>query len=187
MTDINDGQQLIINRIAGSRIGKIQESVTLIDLKSSFPNDLFSDEKSDKHGTDIIGTVKESGKTISQISISVKHQKKWSSEFITQLEKNIFQDGTEWGFLVTTTFPSDALNMKIWTTFDTHGRLILLVKPEYVSIAYYAIRMIVIYEFRLLAMVKDSINEYKKSRNGCKIEAVLNYKKKIEEEEKKYD
>ena len=46
--------------------------------------------------------------------------------------------------LVTTSFPGEALNNKTWTTRDSYGKLILLVKPEFASIAYYAIRQIVI-------------------------------------------
>ena len=142
-------QQEILEKLSGSNIGKVQERLTIMELKSTFPNDNFSDEESDKHGTDIIATVLESGIEFENISISVKHQNRWSSEFVSQLEKNIEDDCTRWGFLVTSTFPSDALNNNIWTAKTSSGRLILLVKPQFASIAYYAIRTIVLYEYQL--------------------------------------
>jgi len=147
-------QSRIMERISGSSIGKVQESLTLLELKSSFPNDSFSDEFADKHGTDILATVRESGLELAMISISVKHQRKWNHEFISQFVKNVSQDQTRWGFIVTTVFPSEALNQNIWTAFDASGRIILLVKPEFASVAYYAVRTIVLYEIQLRKIVR---------------------------------
>ena len=149
-------QNDILNKLSGSAIGKVQENMTLLELKSSFPNDQFSGEESDKHGTDIISTVWESGINLGRITISVKHQNRWSSEFVTQLEENIRTDNTRWGFLVTTTFPADALNHNIWTARTGNNRLILLVKPQFSSIAYYAVRNIILYENQLRDMILNS-------------------------------
>ena len=149
-------QNDILDKLSGSAIGKVQENMTLLELKSSFPNDQFSDEESDKHGTDIISTVWESGINLGKITISVKHQNRWSSEFVTQLEENIVTDNTRWGFLVTTTFPADALNHNIWTARTGNNRLILLVKPQFSSIAYYAVRNIILYENQLRDMILNS-------------------------------
>jgi len=151
-------QNDILGKLSGSAIGKVQENMTLLELKSSFPNDQFSGEESDKHGTDIISTVWESGINLGNITISVKHQNRWSSEFVAQLEENIRTDNTRWGFLVTSTFPADALNHNIWTARTGNNRLILLVKPQFVSIAYYAVRNIIIYENQLRDMILNSSN-----------------------------
>jgi len=151
-------QSDIQNRLSGSNIGKIQENMTILELKSSFPNDQFSGEESDRHGTDIISTIWESGVTLGNVTISVKHQNRWSSAFVTQLEDNIKTDNTRWGFLVTTTFPADALNNNIWTARTTSNKLILLVKPQFVSIAYYAIRNIIIYENQLREIILNPPN-----------------------------
>lgn len=132
------------DRIFGNSVGYVQETVTLLDLKRSFPFDSFSDEMASKHGTDIISEVVENGMTCGKISISVKHHQKWSSEFLEQLENNIENDGSDAGILVTTSFPGEALNKRIWTTRDSRGMLVLLIKPEYAPIAYYAVRQIVI-------------------------------------------
>ena len=44
-------------------------------------------------------------------------EKKLNLHFINQLEKNIKDDQSGWGLLVTTVFPNEALNDNIWTTF----------------------------------------------------------------------
>jgi hypothetical protein len=151
-------QSDILSKLSGSTIGKVQEKMTILELKSSFPNDQFSDEESDKHGTDIISTVWESGINLGKITISVKHQNRWSYQFVTQLEENIRTDNTRWGFLVTTTFPADALNHNIWTARTASNRLILLVKPQFVSIAYYAVRNIILYEHQLREIILNPQN-----------------------------
>lgn len=144
----------IKEKLFGSSIGTVQETITLLDLKRTCPYDNFSDEMSSKHGTDIIAFVKENGTILGKISISVKRQRKWHSDFLTQLEKNISQDDSSWGLLVTTVFPDEALNENIWTTLDNTGRLILMVKPSYAPIAYYAIRQIIIYQSSLKKTLK---------------------------------
>ncbi len=136
----------IKSRIYGTAMGFVEETIILSELKTSCPYDRFSDELSSKHGTDIVSYVREGGIEIGKISLSVKRHKKWNSNFITQLEKNITTDNSKWGLLITTVFPNEALNQNIWTTYDHYGRLILMVKPYFVGIAYYAIRQIVIYE-----------------------------------------
>ena len=151
-------QSNIMNKLSGSKIGKIQENLTILELKSSFPNDQFSGEESDKHGTDIISTIWECGINLGNVTISVKHQNRWSSEFVTQLEDNIRTDNTRWGFLVTTTFPADALNDNIWTARTASNKLILLVKPQFVSIAYYAVRNIILYENQLREIILNTTN-----------------------------
>ena len=149
LRDLIMDMKFVRERLSGNSIGKIQEILTLSDLKRSFPHDGFSDENSDKHGTDIVATVREKDLEIGKISISVKHHRKWNSHFIRQLEENIENDGSEWGFLVTTVFPSEALNNKIWTAFTSSGRIVLVVKPEFAPVGFYAFRTILIYEYHL--------------------------------------
>jgi lambda repressor-like predicted transcriptional regulator len=159
-------QQFIKEQLSGTSIGKIQEILTLSDLKRAYPQDSFSDETSDKHGTDIVATIREKGLEMGNISISVKHHRKWSSEFITQLENNIKQDNTKWGFLVTVVFPTEALNKKIWSAINSNGRIILIVKPEFAPIAYYAFRTILIYEEELRASLKSILEKMGLEKNG---------------------
>lgn len=148
----------IKERLFGNSIGLVQETITLLDLKRACPYDNFSEEMSSKHGTDIIAFVKENGRTLGKISISVKRQRRWNSEFLDQLEKNIHDDNSSWGLLVTTVFPNEALNENIWTTLDGTGRLILMVKPIFAPVAYYAIRQIIIYQSSLKETLESKFN-----------------------------
>lgn len=139
----------IRDRLFGNFIGSVQENLTILELKSACPCDTFVEEMSAKHGTDILATIMENCEAIGKISISVKHHKKWNSNFITQLEKNILNDNSGWGLLVTTTFPKEALNENMWTTLDSNGRMLLMAKPQYAPAAYYAVRQILIYQHYL--------------------------------------
>ena len=139
----------IRNRLFGTDVGIAQEVVTISHLKAGCPYDSFSEEQATRHGTDILGFVRENGMEIGKISVSVKRTKSWSSEFLDQLDRNIKQDNSQWGLLVSTAFPREALNNTIWTTYTKTRRMVLLVKPQLATIAYYAIREIVKYQFML--------------------------------------
>ena len=82
----------VSDRLFGVSIGSAQEKISALYLKQSCPNDHFSEEMADKHGTDIIASVMENGlwyiddepvytMCVGQISISIKKQKKWHSNF----------------------------------------------------------------------------------------------------------
>ena len=81
LRELRTNMKFVKERLSGNCVGKIQEILTLSDLKRAFPHDGFSDENSDRHGTDIIATVRESDLEVGKISISVKHHKKWNSQF----------------------------------------------------------------------------------------------------------
>jgi len=140
---INDMREKII----GTGIGDVGEMVTLLDLKKAIPSDSFSETRAAKHGTDIVATVKDKGRTCGTITISVKYQQSWSGEFLSQLGKNMTEDGTRWGILVTKSFPREALSTKAWVTEDDAGNTVILVKPEYAPLAYIGLRQAVIHWF----------------------------------------
>jgi len=85
--------------------GDVAEVFTIRDLKSMFPYDEFSEEKAAKGGTDIVAKVKENGREWGTIVISVKSQGKWSSDFMTQIYKNMDQENTPYALLVTEISP----------------------------------------------------------------------------------
>ena len=154
----------IRNRLFGVSIGSVQEKISGLYLKQSCPNDHFSEEMADKHGTDIIASVMENGNwyvdgepvytmCVGKISISIKKQKKWHNNFLDQLEKNIQSDKTRWGLLITAAFPNEALNQNIWTARTPTNRLVLIVKPAFAPVAYFAIRQMVVYESAMQIMV----------------------------------
>ena len=119
--------------LIGTAIGKIGEHVTIKELKSAFPQDNFNDENANKGDTDIIATVIENGSEQGKIAISCKYVEKWSNSFIQQLKKNKKQEKTEYGLLVTKSFPSEALNDRV---HYLEKEKILMVKPEFLSVAY---------------------------------------------------
>ena len=156
----------IRNRLFGVSIGSVQEKISGLYLKQSCPNDHFSEEMADKHGTDIIASVMENGNwyvegesvytmCVGKISISIKKQKKWHNNFLDQLEKNIQSDKTRWGLLITTAFPNEALNQNIWTARTPTNRLVLIVKPAFAPVAYFAIRQMVVYESAMQITVSE--------------------------------
>ena len=156
----------IRNRLFGVSIGSVQEKISGLYLKQSCPNDHFSEEMADKHGTDIIASIIEPGywyvegepvytMCVGRISISIKKQKKWHNDFLDQLEKNIQSDKTRWGLLITAAFPNEALNENIWTARTKSNRLVLIVKPAFAPVAYFAIRQMVVYECELHKIISD--------------------------------
>ncbi len=72
--------------------------------------------------------------------VSSKAEEKWSNEFLEQLHKNLEQERTRWGILVTKSFPADALNDRAY--LDDKG--FLLVKFDYAPVAYLGMREAVI-------------------------------------------
>lgn len=136
----------IRDRLFGTSVGSVQEKMSVLYLKQACPLDHFSEEMALKHGTDIVASVMEGETCVGKISISVKKQKKWSPDFLDQLEKNIRDDQTRWGLLITSAFPNEALNENIWTARTYTNRMVLIVKPVFAPTAYFAIRQMVVYE-----------------------------------------
>ena len=133
MSNLQNTADDIKIRLAGVGVGKIGEKIIVKELKAAFPSDNFTDEKASKGETDVISTVIESGKEQGKIAISSKYVVSWSSSFLTQLTKNMNSERTSFGILVTKSFPTQALDDKVH--YLEEGK-IMLVKPEFLSIAY---------------------------------------------------
>ena len=123
----------IQHRIAGVGVGKIGEQITVKELKAAFPYDKFTDEKAREAGTDVVGTVIENNNEQGRIAISCKYVTTWHKSFIDQLLKNMNSERTEFGILVTKSFPTESLDDRVHYLEDEK---IMLVKPEFLSIAY---------------------------------------------------
>lgn len=136
LKQIYDGLDSIRLKVVGTGIGKIGEQATIIELQGAFPQDEFSDKRSDEKGADIVADVRDEGTSIGKIVVSVKYHEKWSGEFLRQLRENVQEEGAQWGLLVTRVFPSNALNERAHLTKDGY----FLVKPEYASVAFYGLR-----------------------------------------------
>lgn len=135
----------IRERLMGTGIGDAGEVVTVLDLKKTCPWDHFSEVKSKARGTDIVATAIDKGVQCGQVSISVKYDSRWQDTFIDQLSKNMEQDGSRSGILVTKAFPREALNPRFFVTSDSIGHNILVVKPELAPLAYFVAREVVIH------------------------------------------
>jgi hypothetical protein len=131
-------------------IGNTIAGIVLTKLKEALNNttDTFSDERANKHGTDIIQTVRDKGTICGTISISVKDTQEWEDKYITQLKKNMKEDGSKIGILATRTFPSEALSAEMYVYPDVSpGNIIILVKLEMAPIACAALRYLAIHLF----------------------------------------
>jgi len=156
MTQLQKTVESVEAALKGTAIGKIGEQVTVIELKSAFPQDNFTDENANKGDTDIVGTVIENGKEQGTVAISCKYVEKWSNSFVQQLQKNKKQEKTEYGILVTKCFPSQALNDRV---HYLEKEKILMVKPEFLSVAYGGYRREVI----VWEIAKQSIQSHQQA------------------------
>jgi hypothetical protein len=172
-------------KIAGPGIGKIGESITLKDFKAAMPIDGFSEEKADKHGTDIVATVNENKTAIGKIAISVKYDNNWKSEFIHQLQQNMVHEGTDFGILATLSLPREALSNKVLVIETPASGMILVVKQEYAAVAYYGLRQALLAWEKAKKTISDAQNKMEeKSRvfkavidwiNGRRLKETLEY------------
>ena len=137
-------------KILGPGIGTPGELVTIKDLKSAFPADHFSHVKAAVGGADIVAEVKDGNVFSGKVVVSVKYEGKWHDEFVTQLEKNLHQEKTEFAILVSKAFPSDALNDKAYLTDEGWA----VVRPEYAVIAYMGMREAVIHLHRAMVPIR---------------------------------
>jgi len=158
LTKLSDATDDIQKRIAGTGIGKLGETITVKELKAAFPFDNFTDEKAKKAGTDVISTVIENGKEIGKIAISCKYDVTWNREFLEQLQKNMNTERTEFGILVTKSFPTEALDDKVHYLKNNN---VMLVKPEFLSIAYSGFRRAMLEWKRGQNSIKQIEEKYK--------------------------
>ena len=158
LTKLSDATDDIQKRIAGTGIGKLGETITVKELKAAFPFDNFTDEKAKKAGTDVISTVIENGKEIGKIAISCKYDVTWNREFLEQLQKNMKTERTEFGILVTKSFPTEALDDKVHYLKNNN---VMLVKPEFLSIAYSGFRRAMLEWKRGQNSIKQIEEKYK--------------------------
>ena len=126
----------IREKLVGVGVGRIEEASLTKELKSASPRDYFVTRQSTKGRADIVAEVMVDGKVAGKVVISSKADNNWSEEFREQLKKNLEQERTRWGILVTKSFPSDALNDKAYLDDEQ----LLLVKFEYAAVAYLGMR-----------------------------------------------
>jgi hypothetical protein len=130
------------------QIGKIQEISLIQRLSKLKTTDKLKLEREFKKEEDIESKVIEDKKQIGIIAIESKKTKKWKPEFIEQIKSYMDEKETEFGILVTTKMPDDALSYTCWMDG------VLVVHVDYVELAYLFVREYV--------KLKQSLeNEYK--------------------------
>jgi hypothetical protein len=157
--NISSGVNEIMRKIGGTGIGSIGETITIQDLKRAAPMDSFDETRSSKHGTDIIAKINENGIACGTVTVSVKYTQTWSNEYVEQISNNILEDGSKFGILVSKTFPREALNDKAWIMKTREGNSIILVKPEYVPLAYFGLRQATLAWFQTRQLQKTKEQE----------------------------
>ena len=157
LSQVNSGLSQIRERIVGPGIGGPGETISIKDLKSAFPADSFTNAKAAAGGADIVARVNDGATEAGRIVVSVKYQDKWKDDFLDQLKRNLGEENTEFGVLVSRVFPSDALNDKVYLTSDGYA----VVKPEYAAIAYMGMREAVIHLYKERAAIRGEIDRIK--------------------------
>jgi hypothetical protein len=156
----------IKEKIVGTGIGNVSEIVTIRDLKELVLSDSFSERQASRGGTDIIGTVVQNGTICGRITVSNKCTQKWESDFLTQLTRDMKDDGSRFGILVTKVFPREALSSKAHITLTENGRAVILVKPEYAPLAYFGLREAVIRWFEKKTRPRNQKRHSKDQTSG---------------------
>ena len=136
--------RLLAQTLGGTGKGDVAELQITEALRQFYPQDEFDTTSAPKGGSDSIAKVCDKKIEVGKITISVKDTKKWSNQFKTQIEKNMVQDSTKFGILV-----SEALPIRTNETGKivhcSNGGMYFLVHPKYATAIYAGLRESVIY------------------------------------------
>lgn len=78
------------------------------------------------------------------------------------------EDGSRHEILVTKVFPREALSAKAWVMDAEEGKTVILVKPEYASLAYFGLREATIHWFETRKILERKQDEVKESEKTFK-------------------
>lgn len=146
----------ISEKIVGPGIGEVSEMIATEELRQAFPEDEF-DRSSAEHGTDIIAIVSDRKNEAGKISVSIKDTKHWKSEYLEQLERNMNQDSTRVGILVTKKLPKGA--NPTGQVIHSNNHMFFLVHPQYALASYAALRQVVIHMYQSEAYISTKEQE----------------------------
>ena len=133
----------IIQLAGGTGKGEVAELLTTESFRQFFPQDEFDTAKASKGGSDLIAKVFDRKTEIGKITISIKDTKTWKNDFKDQIEKNMGQDFTKVGILVSEALPKRT--NQTGEVIHSNGVLYFLVHPKYASALYAGLRQVVIY------------------------------------------
>ena len=140
---LNQMSKAIAQIVGGTGKGEVAELLTTETFRQLFPQDEFDTTIASKGGSDLIAKVFERKTEVGKITISIKNTKTWKSEYLEQIEKNMEQDSTKIGILVSNKLPKKA--NPTGEVIHNHGVLYFLVHPENVSALYVGLRHVVIH------------------------------------------
>jgi len=140
---LNQMSKAIAQLVGGTGKGEVAELLTVEALRQFFPQDEFDATLAPKGGTDTLAKVFDRKTEIGKITISIKDTKAWKNEFKEQIEKNMGQDSTKIGILVSEALPKRT--NQTGEAFHVNGVLYFLVHPKYATALYAGLRQVVIY------------------------------------------
>jgi len=115
--------------------------------------DSYNSEKSRKSFEDVTCIVRENGQVLGTIVIESKKTKKWKSKHLEQIRRYMDEKRTQFGVLVTTSLPDDAL------TENVFREGILIVPLEHFEIAYTYARKYLILSSQLESQYQSRNNK----------------------------
>jgi len=131
----------ITEQLTGVSKGDVSEMIVSEKLQQTFTEDSFDRTKADQKGTDIVATVCNNKDEVGKISISVKDTSSWSSKYTEQLEKNMRQDGTSFGILVSKKLPKGA--KPTGHVLHSNGLTYFVVHHNHTNAVYLVLRLLV--------------------------------------------
>ena len=129
--------------VGGTGKGEIAEMLISETFRQFFPQDEFDTKNAAKGGSDLVAKVFDRKTEVGKITISIKNTKTWKHEYLEQIERNMEQDSTKVGILVTKTLPKKA--NPTGELIHNNGVLYCLVHPDHVKSLYVGLRQVVIY------------------------------------------
>jgi len=129
--------------VGGTGKGEVAEMLTSEILRQLFPQDEFDTTTASKGGSDLIAKVFDRKTEVGKITISIKNTKTWKSEYQEQIERNMEQDSTKVGILVSNKLPKKT--NPTGEVIHNKGLLYYLVHPDNVKSLYVGLRQVVIH------------------------------------------
>jgi len=140
---LNQMSKTIAQIAGGTGKGEVAELLTVEALRQFFPQDEFDTTKASKGGTDTIGKVFDRKTEVGKIAISIKDTKVWKNDFKEQMERNMEEESSKIGILVSETLPKRT--NETGEVVHSNGVLYFLVHPKYTTALYAGLRQVVIY------------------------------------------
>ena len=154
------------NIVGGTGKGEIAEMLISETFRQLFPQDEFDTKDAAKGLTDLVAKIFDRKIQVGKITISVKNTKLWKGEFQEQIERNMEQDSTKVGILVTKTLPKKA--NPTGELIHNNGVLYCIVHPDHVKSLYVGLRQVVIHMHKSQQQLETTEQELMRISNISK-------------------